>query len=266
MGAKLFTLKMKSVAGPLAGLLLLAGGMSAAEALELVQPGTLQIVTTGNAPPLSLTQADGTITGFDVELCREIARRLELEPVVSRLEFSAILPGLAAGRYDIVCSSTARTAARLASPDILMSEPTIENFTSLVVRTDSGIDSVENVSGLRIGVVRGGQEKKAVEIYYGDKNTTVEYPGLSEEILDLKNKRIDAVAANAVVASYYVADDADIKVITPGLVVEGMSPYSLGLIVNAKAPELGAKVNELLAAMHDDGSFEELRHKWVALD
>ncbi len=266
MGAKLFTLKMKSVAGPLAGLLLLAGGMSAAEAIELVQPGTLQIVTTGNAPPLSLTQADGTITGFDVELCREIARRLELEPVVSRLEFSAILPGLAAGRYDIVCSSTARTAERLASPDILMSDPTIENFTSLVVRTDSGIDSVETASGLRIGVVRGGQEKKAVEIYYGDKNTTVEYPGLSEEILDLKNKRIDAVAANAVVASYYVADDADIKVITPGLVVEGMSPYSLGLIVNAKAPELGAKVNELLAAMHDDGSFEELRHKWVALD
>jgi len=258
---------MKSVvAVPLATLFLAAGGTSVATAVELVQPGTLQIVTTGNAPPLSLTQPDGTLSGFDVELCREIASRLELEPVVSRLEFSAILPGLAAGRYDIVCSSTARTAQRLESPDILMSDPTVENFTSLVVRTDSDIDSVDSVSGIRIGVVRGGQEKTAVEIYYGDSVTTVEYPGLSEEILDLKNRRIDAVAANAVVAAYYVADDPDITVITPGMVVEGMSPYQLGLIVNSSAPELSAKVNELLAEMHEDGTFDALLKQWIALD
>ncbi len=267
MGANSLTTKMKLFAAvPFAAVLLAVAPTTAANALELVQPGTLQIVTTGNAPPLSVTNPDGSISGFDVELCREMAKRLELEPVVSRLEFSAILPGLAAGRYDIVCSSTARTAQRLESPDILMSEPTVENFTTLVVPADSDINDVESVSGIRIGVVRGGQEKTAVEKYYGDKVTTVEYPGLSEEILDLKNGRLDAVAANAVVASYYVADDTAIRIVTPGLVVEGMSPYHLGLIVNSNAPELHAKVNELLAQMREDGTFDALYKQWIGLD
>lgn len=256
----------KLALGPPLISLISIGWASALQAVELVEEGALQIVTTGNAPPLSVTLTDGSLSGFDVELCREIASRLGLEPVVSRLEFSAILPGLAAGRYDIVCSSTARTAQRLESPDILMSDPTLENFTAIVVRTDSAVTDVDSVDGLRIGVVRGGQESTALDLYYGDAINKVEYPGLSEEILDLKNGRIDAVAANAIVTGYYVADEPSIKIITPGLVVEGMSPYQNGLIVSSSAPELQAAVNEQLAAMREDGTFDALVEAWISIE
>ena len=69
---------------------------------ELVKPGTLVMSTNPTLPPLQFVNAQGQLQGMRIELGNEIARRLCLTPEYIRIEFSAMIPGLAARRWDMI--------------------------------------------------------------------------------------------------------------------------------------------------------------------
>lgn len=229
----------------------------------LVKGGELTIATTGNAPPMTMVLENGELGGFDVALCGKIAEDLGLTPRFVRVDFSATIPGLKAGRFDMICSAVARTPARLESADIFMSEPTIENYTTLVVPADSPITTVDAAKGKRIGAVRGGQEGKLLAQVFGDDAKLTSYPGIAEELLDLRNGRIDAVAMNYTTAAYQAQKTDGLNVITPGFVVEGVSPYEHGLVVARDQPELLAAVNDALAKLNANGDIDALKTEWI---
>jgi len=236
-------------------------------AAKLVAPATLTIATTGNAPPMTTTAADGSVSGFDVELCRGIAEKLGLKAEFVRVDFAATIPGLKSGRFDMICSATARTPQRLASPDLFMTEPTVQNFSTLLVKADSvSVKAVADIKGKTAGTVRGGQETKLLADLFGADVTVTSYPGISEEILDLKNGRVDAVAMNYITASHYAKINPELTVLKPGFVAEGVSPYDHALIVSRNQPELLEAVNAQLAAMKSSGAIAALTKTWIAAE
>lgn len=236
-------------------------------AAGLVKPGTITIATTGNAPPITQVQPDGSISGFDIELCQKIASDLGLATEIVRVDFAATIPGLTAGRFDMICSSTARTKQRLDSPDLYMTVPTLQNFTTLLLRADDdAIKTVDDAKGKRIGVVRGGQEGQLLTDLFGSDVQVVSYPGIAEEILDLKNRRIDGVAMSFVNASYTAKSDAALKVLQPGFVKENVSPYDLALIVARSEEPLFKAVNAKIEELSASGYIDELKKKWILAD
>ncbi|MBF9235491.1 substrate-binding periplasmic protein [Microvirga alba] len=244
-----------------------AGAQTPPYASKLAVSSTITIATTGNAPPISVAQADGSISGFDVELCETIASALGLKTSLVRVDFAATIPGLKAGRFDMICSATARTPQRLSSPDLWMTEPTLQNFSTLITRaTDRSITSVEVPKGKKIGTVRGGQEAKLISETFGNDVELVTYPGIAEEILDLKNGRIDAIAINYITASYYVRANPELKVLKSGFVKEGISPYDHALAVSRAQPELLEAVNAEIAKLKASGAIEKLEKKWISVD
>lgn len=244
-----------------------ANAQTPAYAEKLVKPMTITIATTGNAPPMTQVQPDGSLGGFDVELCQRIATDLGLQTEVVRVDFAATIPGLSAGRFDMICSSTARTQARLDSPDIFMTVPTLQNFSTLLVRADeTAIAAVGDIKGKRIGTVRGGQETQLLASEFGDSVEVVSYPGIAEEIIDLKNRRIDAVAMNFVTANYTVRTTPDLKVLQPGFVKENVSPYDHALIVSRSQPALLDAVNAEIEKLQANGGIDELKQKWILAD
>jgi polar amino acid transport system substrate-binding protein len=70
------------------------------EASELVAAGKLQMSMNPTLPPQQYVDEKGELQGLNVELQREIARRLCLEPVIIRMNFGGMIPALAAGRFD----------------------------------------------------------------------------------------------------------------------------------------------------------------------
>lgn len=254
---------IRLLAFSLAGLIAAGSAMADDFKKALVQEGQLTIATTGNAPPLTLVQSDGSLGGFDVALCGRIAEDLGLKAEFVRVDFAATIPGLKAGRFDMICSAVARTPARMASPDLYLSEPTVENFTTLVVPKDSAITAVDQGRGHRIGVVRGGQEGPILEkIFEGDVTVTT-YPGIAEEMLDLKNGRVDAVSMNYLTARYHARGEEGVTVLEPGFVVENVSPYTHGLVVSRNEPDLLAAVNDALAKLKADGTIDKLKETWI---
>lgn len=252
-----------TLASVIAALLIAQPSYADDVASGLIKAGTLTIATTGNAPPMTMMQQDGALGGFDIALCTRIAQNLGLTPKFVRVDFSATIPGLKAGRFDMICSAVARTPARLESPDLFLSDPTIENFTTLVVTRGSDIATTDAAKGKNIGVVRGGQEAKLLAQVFADDVTVKTYPGIAEEMLDLKNGRVDAVAMNYTTAMYHAKSEPDLVVLEPGFQVDGVSPYQHGLVVSRNEPLLLDAVNAQLAALSGDGTLAALKAEWI---
>lgn len=72
----------------------------------------LRIATEGTYPPFSFTNEQGQLAGFDVDIARELCRRLEKECEVIAVPWNDLLPGLAGGRYEVIVASMAKTPER----------------------------------------------------------------------------------------------------------------------------------------------------------
>ena len=88
-------------------LLALCGISPRSDALE-----PLRIATEGAYPPFSFFDAEGRLTGFDVEIAQALCQRLDRECQISAVPWNELLPGLRAGRYALIVASMAKTAER----------------------------------------------------------------------------------------------------------------------------------------------------------
>src|SRR6188472_933664 len=73
---------------------------SSLPAADLIAPGKLQLAINPTLPPLQLIDSKGELQGVNVELGKELAKRLCLQIEYHRMDFPALIPGLAAARFD----------------------------------------------------------------------------------------------------------------------------------------------------------------------
>ncbi|WP_460797000.1 transporter substrate-binding domain-containing protein [Microbacterium sp. GXF0217] len=123
----------------------------------LVSDGTLTVCSDIPYAPFEFEGGDnGTgYTGFDIDLLAAVAEKLDLELAVQDTGFDALQSGttLASGTCDIAASAMTITEERQANLDF--SDPYYDSLQSLLVRTDSGIASIEDLGGKLVGVQQG---------------------------------------------------------------------------------------------------------------
>ncbi len=227
-------------------------------AAKLVSSGELTIATTGNAAPWTQTTATGGLQGYSVELCEATAKGLNLNVKWVVVDFAATLAGVTTGRFDMVCSSISQTPARKSSTDFFLTVPTVENGTTVIVRSDdSSIKTVDDVKGKTIGAIANTISLDNIKKALNDNVAVRIYPGYTEAILDLKNRRVDAVPSDTIIASYYAKNDPALKAVPAKLF-----PYLIGEVVRREEPELLNAVNSQFKAFLSDGTAANLQRKW----
>lgn len=105
--------------------------------------GKIKFAMSGGYPPFNYFTENDELTGFDVEIGKEVAKRLgvQYEPVTT--DWSGILEGLRSGRYDGIFGSMAVTSKRLEVVDF--TDPYYYSGAQLIVRNDSKIKSPEDL-------------------------------------------------------------------------------------------------------------------------
>ncbi|TCH97854.1 transporter substrate-binding domain-containing protein [Roseococcus sp. SYP-B2431] len=135
---------------------LLAAALAAtvsAPALAQSQP-PLRCGVDGTFAPHAFPSLQGGVQGFQIDLFREVARRMGREIVIDSASFSGLIPALNAGRYDFLCAPTTVTPERAAA--LLFTEGYI--WTELqfgIRRGTSPIRSEEDLRGKTISVNKG---------------------------------------------------------------------------------------------------------------
>jgi len=261
---------MKKIGTVLAALLVIASLTGCSKKVEkgefTVQKGKLSIAMEIGYPPFEYYAEDGkTPTGFDVDLGKELAKRLNLEVEFIDTAWDGIFAGLDTDRYDLVISAATITKERLEN--YFFSNPYIGNGQALIVRKDSNLNikDFKDIANLKVGY-----QAETTSDFYAKKHsaelgiTYVEnaYDKVMNAYDDLKLKRIDVVVSDSLVAVDYLAPkDTEFKQVWSGTPDE-----YFGVCMKKGNSELQAKINKALDEMKADGTLKNIYIKIFGMD
>ena len=255
-----------------------AGQQPVSDLLAVVkQRGTLVVSTDGNYSPQSFLRADGTWVGFDVDVARELGRRLGVKPEFVDSNFDAVTAGDWNGRWDVNVDSMSVTTAR--KQNLLFTAPYYFVPATFVVRRDSQVIAPSQLAGARVGVgnattyqaylnhaLAGDIEPILVDAPSRARAVAFETDALAlQELAIGGSKRIDAVLTAQPTAAAAIRAGLPLRIITRPIFYEddavALDKHS------AAAPEpLLAAVDDALSGMLRDGTISRLSKKYYGAD
>lgn len=223
----------------------------------LIDAKVISVGTMGDAKPYAFTQADGTFTGFDIELFRNVASRLGFKPdqvIFTGQEFSALMPSVANERFDVAVAAIGTTDARKKTVDF--SDGYLAGYLS-VLTADKAITSADGLKGKRLGVVQGTlQEIYAAKNFVG--TDLVKFPDNNSAVSALNNGTVDAHFLDYEAAKDYGVRYPDLKI----AVNIPSFDAPAGFVVRKGNDKLRDALNTALHAAMQDGTWKTLYEKW----
>ena len=258
-----------------------SGGSSGGDLLSDIQKrGKLRISTDPNYEPQSFLDAEGNFTGFDVDVAREIAKRLGVEAEFVTPDWDVITAGNWAGQWDISVGSMTVTTARQKVLDF--ASPAYYYTPAQFAAADgSGIDTLADVNGQAVCVaisttyetwLNGAKDELGLpeENFYAEPPadvTVIPLPTDAECPQSIQSGRQDFqvfLTSNTVVEAAIGSGIPVHKVGTPVFSENLAAAFDKqGTLDNASTVK---KVGEIIQAMHDDGTLRELSMKWFGAD
>jgi cystine transport system substrate-binding protein len=223
--------------------------------------GTLRVALEGTYPPFNFRDAaSGQLAGYDVDVARLVAARLGLKPEFVTTEWSAILAGLGAGKYDVIVSQVGITPQRAQAFDF--SQPYTYSGPQLIVRKNERNDykSLADLKGKKIGVGQGSVFEQQARAMPGLEVKS--YPAAPENLQDLAFGRIDAALNDSLMIGYLLKNSQ--LPIRAGARVGAVT--SMGVAFQKGNPKLQAAIDHALAAARADGSLGRAAVKWFGSD
>ena len=207
--------------------------------------------------PHAMPKLGGGIEGFNVELGMEIARRLGRPIEIDGTEFSALIPGMNAKKYDFVLAPTTATPERAKT--MLFSEGYMEtDYRFLQKKGDKPITSLEDLKGKTITVNKGS----AYETWcrqnaekYGFKFDV--YGTNADAVQAVLSGRADANFAGHTVSMWAAKQN---PMLVPTFTHKTGLVWAVAFRIDDQAGR--AEVNNAIKCMKQDGTMAKLYQKW----
>jgi glutamate/aspartate transport system substrate-binding protein len=235
---------------------------------KVADSGTLTIGYRENALPFSYTGSDGKPAGYSIDLCQEIAVAVQQELKLPNMAVRWVpvtpenrVDAVANGTVDIECGSTTASLSRQEKVDFTLM--TFVDGASLLIAEGSGLKTVADLAGKRIGVVPGTTTEKAVADFLRSQSltaTVVPVKDHDEGLAALQTSKIEAYASD--------------RIILVGLVLQarGTSRYALisddlsyepyGFMVRRDDSAFRFLANRVLARIYRSGAIGAIYSKW----
>lgn len=253
-----------------------ATSATAGETLDRVMNNKVLVMSSDAAyPPQSFLNDNNEMDGFDVEVGREIAKRLGAELKIITPAWEVITAGNWKGRWDISVGSMTPTKERRE----VLNFPAVYYYTpaSFAVHKDSEASALADLNGKTIGVCAG-----CTTDFYMDKNLTIDAQGVpafdylvtagekrtyetdTNAYDDLRlgdGKRLDAVLTPTPTVQEAIKSGYPFRVVGDPVFYE-----PLAVATDKGDPEFDAKIVEAIDAMRSDGTLSKLSEKWYGID
>lgn len=243
----------------------LAGCGSKEESLwdEIKESGEIVVGTSGTLIASSFYNDDNELTGYDVEVMKEIAKRLDINVEFEIMGIDSMLPGIKSGRIHAAVNDIEITENR--SKEFNFSQPYKYSYTTMAVRVadNSGIESLEDLEGKRAG---GGATTIYSQIAEQFGAEVVTYGNAPNEayLRDVHDAETDVVINDYYLTKFGVAAFPDFDIhLHPSL---KFHPTEQGVILPKGEDELTKKINEVLEEMREDGSLSNLAKQFYEED
>lgn len=174
-----------------------------------LEAGKLKVAMEIGYPPMEYYDEDGaTPIGFDAELAQAIGEEMGLEVELVDTAWDGIFAGVDTEKYDVIMSCVSWTEGR--DTEYTLSKPYVANAPVIVVPNDSTIADIADVAGKSVAVqMETTADYLMQEQIAGGLDCDLrQYEKVINAFDEIKAGRVDAVCTDAVVASYYLGDEA----------------------------------------------------------
>ena len=214
-------------------------------------------------PPMGFVGDDGEFTGFDLELAAEAAKRMGKEIKYQPISWDAKDMELTSGNIDCIWNGF---SIQGREDKYTWSKPYMKNDQVFVVKSDSSIDSIEDLAGKTVEVQTDSsaeaalKENNALANTFGQLQTVADY---NTGFMDLEMGGVDAIAMDSVVANYQITKRGGngFTVLDTPLSSE---EYGIGFKLGNET--LKNEVQKALEDMKADGTMKTISEKWFGKD
>ncbi|MBD8498574.1 amino acid ABC transporter substrate-binding protein [Paenibacillus arenosi] len=226
---------------------------------QIKASGKIRIGTEGTYPPFTFHDANGKLTGFDVELAEEIAKRLGVTPEFHEAKWDGMFAGLDSGRFDIVVNQVSINDDRKKKYDF--SDPYSVSKAVLIVHEETtDIKVLSDIKGKKAGQ---SLTSNLTEIAKENGAEIVQTDGFNQAIELLVSKRIDVTINDGLSFLDFKKHRPDAKV---KVVDEHPNASSSGVLIPKGEQELVDAINKALADMKADGTYVAISQKYFNAD
>jgi polar amino acid transport system substrate-binding protein len=229
---------------------------------DIKSKGTLTIASDASYAPNEFIKPGGKdIVGMDVDLGKAIGEKLGLQVKFQNATFDAIIPGLAANKYDLGMSSFTDTKEREQTVDFVTY---FTAGTSFFVNADGGpnITGLQDLCNKKVSVQKGTTQADDAQAQAKKcKVDVLVFPDQNGANLALKSGRAEVSMADSPVAAYQVKQSGGaFKLVGDPY---GTAPYGIAV---PKDSGLAQPVLEAVKALIADGSYMKILETWGVED
>ena len=233
-----------------------------ADALARIRErGTLIVGMEGNWSPWTYHDEEtGELTGLEVDIANLIAEGLGVKADFQEAPWDALLAGVDAGRFDIICNGVGYTEERAKSYSF--TTPYVySNKVLVVAENNDEIKTVDDLKGKKTANSASSTYAALAEEYGA---TLVPVDTLGETMDLLVQGRVDATLNAQVSIADYLREHPDAKI----KVVQTLAgdPVAYPLRLGEEYRTLVDAINEILEAAREDGRLAEISIRYFGVD
>lgn len=225
----------------------------------ILKQGVIRIGTEGTYAPFTFHDATGKLTGFDVEIAEEVAKRLGVKAEFIETKWDGMFAGLDTGRFDFVANQVGIREDRLEKYDF--SVPYIVSRAVLIVHEDTkDIQSFADLDGRKSGQSLTSNLAEIAREYGAE---IIAVDGFNQAIDLLLSKRIEATVNDRLSFLDFKKQRPEAPV---QVAAEMPAGSQSGFLFNKGHEALVGAIDETLEEMMADGTYLEISEKWFGED
>ncbi len=241
----------------------LMGGFAQAKDIEKVRIGT-----EGAYPPFNYVDSNGDLQGFDIDIAKALCDAMDVECEFVMQEWSGMIPGLLAKKYDAIIASMSITEEREKKVDF--TEKYYQTPAKFVARKGTIEDiNKDTLQGKVVGVQRATIHENFVRDKFGDLVEVRSYETLEEANMDLISGRLDLICADSVPLQESLLDKdfgKDFHFVGPGYVDEKWFGEGIGIAVRKEDDKLRKMFNKAIQKIRENGTYQKINAKYFDFD
>lgn len=216
--------------------------------------------------PLGFKDESGEITGFDIDLAKELTKRLNKKITFQSIDWTMKESELKSGNIDLIWNGYTITEERKNKVDF--SVPYLKNKQVIVTLADSNINSKSDLANKKVGAQSESSAVVAME-KEGDLYSSfngggaITFEDNNQALMDLEAGRVDAVVADEILVRYYLSlkGEEKFKILDDNF---GEEEYGVG--IRKGDTEMVDAFNKAYKEMQEDGTLQKISEKWFNED
>lgn len=214
-------------------------------------------------PPMGFRNEDNEIVGYDIDLAREVTKRMGVTLKLQPIDWNAKEQELNTGNIDCIWNGFTITPERAKM--INFTKPYLKNAQVLVVREDSPVKTLKDLKGKTVGLQAGSSAANALEDaadFRASLKGVVEFKDNLLALMDLEARGVEAVVMDLMVAN----DNINRSGKAYRILSEDLAAEEYGIGFRKQDAALRNEVQRILEEMAADGTIAGIAKKWFGAD